>query len=556
MPADRFADRLRDSASPNSPNLEPSGACGMLAHVLEHAADLLTVHEADGTVRYASAAARWLLGVEPVSLIGAPTLGDVLEEDAPAVAEAAREALAGGMPTVAFRVRRADGEVRWLETSLRAAAGALAAVSRDVTERRAAELDLAHRAMHDALTGLPNRALFGDRLALALRRRVRRGTGTVAVFYLDVDGFKLVNDSLGHDAGDALLLEVAARLEAAVRPDDTVARLGGDEFTVLCEDVAGELEAVAIAQRIVELFHEPFGAGGREVFVSTSVGVALTSGRGGVSAEALMRDADTAMYRAKERGKDRFELFDATLRKHAVGRLELEAALRRALRRDELCLHYQPQIDLASGRVVAYEALVRWEHPDQGLLRPQAFLRAAEDSGVVVGLGARVLRLACAEAARRGVPVAVNLAARHVAHPDVVGHVAEALDAACLEPSALTLEVSEDALAPDTAETLRTLSGLGVRLALDDFGTGASSLAHLQSGPIGVLKLDRALVTGDAAVLAAVVRLAQALGLETVAEGVETREELQALEALGCDRAQGFLLGAPEPEAGAALNAA
>jgi diguanylate cyclase (GGDEF)-like protein/PAS domain S-box-containing protein len=517
--------------------------------LLEHAGDLLTIHDADGTTRSASAAARQLLGVEPAALAGTPALRRVLPEDAALVVDAAREALAGGEPTVAFRVRRAgDDEVRWLETSVRAAEGALVAVSRDVTERRESELALTHRALHDALTGLPNRALFRDRLALALRRRIRRGTGTVAVFFLDVDGFKLVNDSLGHDSGDKLLLELAGRLEAAVRPEDTVARLGGDEFTVLCEDVAGELEAVAIAQRVVDLFDEPFTVTGSEVYVSTSVGVALSSGRAGVRAEALIRDADAAMYRAKDRGKARFELFDATLRAHAVRRLELETALRRAVRRDELRLDYQPQIDLVTGAIARYEALVRWEHPARGLLAPEAFLPAAEETGLVVALGAHVLRRACERAASAGVEIAVNVAARHVSHPDLVSHVACALDAAGLAPESLTLELCEAALGPDTADTLRALAGMGVRLALDDFGTGASSLAHLRAGPVDTVKLDGALVAGDGGVLAAILALAQALGLETVAESVETREQLSALEALGCDRAQGYLLGEPGPD--------
>jgi diguanylate cyclase (GGDEF)-like protein/PAS domain S-box-containing protein len=519
--------------------------------LLEHAGDLLTIHDADGTTRSASAAARALLGVDPGALAGTPALDWVAAEDAELVREAAQEALAGGEPIVTFRVRGDGDDVRWVETSLRAADGALVAVSRDVTERRQSELEMAHRALHDALTGLPNRALFRDRLALALRRRMRRGTGTVAVFFLDVDGFKLVNDSLGHDSGDKLLLELAGRLESAVRPEDTVARLGGDEFTVLCEDVAGELEAVAIAQRIVDLFETPFTVTGSEVYVSTSVGVALSSGRTGVRAEALIRDADAAMYRAKDKGKARFELFDATLRAHAVRRLELETALRRAVRRDELRLHFQPQIDLATGAIARYEALVRWEHPDHGLLAPAAFLPAAEETGLVVALGAHVLRKACRQAAHGGVDIAVNLAARHVSHPDVVAHVTAALDAAALAPESLTLEIPEAALGPDTAEALRTLAALGVRLALDDFGTGISALAHLRSGPVEVVKLDGALVAGDAGVLAAVVQLAHALGLETVAEGVETREQLGALESLGCERAQGYLLGEPGPKVAA-----
>ena len=257
--------------------------------MIEHAADLLTVHARDGTCRYASPAARALLGHAPEELVGDAGLAHIVAEDAELVTDAVREAWREGSGTVSFRATRADGEVVWVESSLRAVEDALVVVSRDVTARRRAELALAHRALHDPLTGLPNRALFGDRLALALRRRVRRGTGTVAVFFLDVDRFKLVNDSLGHEAGDLLLLEVAARLESAVRPADTVARLAGDEFTVLCEDVAGELEAVAIAQRIVELFAPAFSVGGREVYVSTSVGVALSSGRGGASAVSRPR---------------------------------------------------------------------------------------------------------------------------------------------------------------------------------------------------------------------------------------------------------------------------
>jgi diguanylate cyclase (GGDEF)-like protein/PAS domain S-box-containing protein len=515
--------------------------------LLDHAGDLLTTHDADGTTRSASFAARQLLGVEPEALIGEPAMDHVVSDDAKLLADATWEALSGGEPTVTFRVHRADGAVRWLETSLRAADGSLVAVSRDVTERREAELELAHRALHDALTGLPNRALFRDRLSLALRRRMRRGTGTVAVFFLDVDGFKAVNDSLGHDAGDKLLLELAGRLEAAVRPEDTVARLGGDEFTVLCEDVAGELEAVAIAQRIVDLFDEPFTATGSEVYVSTSVGVALSSGRAGVRAEALIHDADSAMYRAKDRGKARFELYDATLRAHAGRRLELVTALRRAVQEDQLRLHFQPQIDLATGAVARYEALVRWEHPTHGLLVPDAFLPAAEETGLIVAVGTTVLREACRQAAHGGVDVAVNLAARHLSHPDVIAHVTAALDAAALAAESLTLEIPERALTAETAETLRTLAGLGVRLALDDFGTGTSSLAHLRSGPVEVVKLDGTLVGGDDGVLAAVVQLAHALGLETVAEGVETREQLGTLEALGCERAQGYLLGEPAP---------
>jgi len=522
--------------------------------VIEHAADLLSVHAPDGTCRYASAAARAVLGRAPEELVGDNALSHVAADDAALVTDAARDALREGTGAVTFRARRADGEVVWLESSLRAVEGALVAVSRDVTARRRAELALAHRALHDPLTGLPNRALFGDRLALALRRRVRRGTGTVAVFFLDVDRFKLVNDSLGHEAGDALLIEVAARLESAVRPADTVARLAGDEFTVLCEDVAGELEAVAIAQRVVDLFAPPFTVAGREVHVSTSVGVALSSGRGGASAEALIRDADAAMYRAKERGKARFELFDATLRAHAVRRLELESELRRAIPRGELRVDYHPQLDLQTNAIVAYEARVRWQHPRRGLLDADEFLALADETGLVTALGGHVLREACAYAARSDAPVSVSVTARQLAHPDLPRQVAAALDAGGLAPERLCLEVGERALTAETAGELCALADLGVRLALGDFGAGTASLVHLRDWPVELVKLDRALLRGDPDVLAAVVGLAHALGLETVAESVETAEQLALLAELGCDRVQ---LGALEPAApAAALHAA
>ncbi|HEY3018614.1 MAG TPA: bifunctional diguanylate cyclase/phosphodiesterase, partial [Solirubrobacteraceae bacterium] len=343
-----------------------------------------------------------------------------------------------------------------------------------------------------------------------------------------------------------------ARLESAVRPADTVARLGGDEFTVLCEDVAGELEAVAIAQRVVDLFAAPFAVAGREVHVSTSVGVALSSGRGGTSAEALIRDADAAMYRAKDRGKARFELFDATLRAHAVRRLELETELRRAIPRGELRVEYLPQLELETSATVAYEARVRWQHPRCGLLEAADFLPLAEETGLVIALGEHVLREACAEAARRDAPVSVRVSARQLAHPDLPRQVAAALRDGGLAPERLCLEVGERALTAETAGELCELADLGVRLALDDFGAGTASLAHLRDWPVELVKLDRAVVEGDPDVLAALVSLAHALGLETVAAGVETAEQLARLAGLGCDRAQ---LGAGVPAA-PALHAA
>jgi diguanylate cyclase (GGDEF)-like protein/PAS domain S-box-containing protein len=518
-------------------------------------------------VRYASPACVPLIGRTPQELMGRRVDDLVVPEDRAILHDAAARLVTEDSVTVVCRVRRSDERIVWFESSIapiRDAAGAIAElvlVSRDVTERKAAELQLAHQAMHDALTGLPNRALFLDRLAHALRRRVRRGTGVLAVMFLDVDRFKVINDSLGHGAGDLLLIDVAGRLDAALRPSDTVARFGGDEFTVLCEDINGELEAVAIAQRIVDLFEEPFDIDGREVFLSTSVGISLASEvrSDGSGAADLIRDADAAMYRAKELGKARYELFDAAMREHALRRLELENALRRAVEREELRIHLQPEIAVAGGAVVGFEALVRWQHPERGLLAPAEFVPLAEETGLIASIGEWVLRRACAEAAgwtASELSIAVNVSPRQLLQGDFVQLVATVLAQTGLRPERLCLELTESAVIESGPETLATLQGLkrlGVMLAIDDFGTGWSSLGHLRRFPLDVLKLDRSFVTGlgsapqDASIAAAIISLAHALGLSTVAEGIETAEQLAMLTSLGCDLGQGYLFAKPAP---------
>jgi diguanylate cyclase (GGDEF)-like protein/PAS domain S-box-containing protein len=530
-----------------------------LRMLAENTGDFLSRHAADGTFAYASPASVRLLGHEPAALLGRSATELVEAEDRPLVAGAVRAARADGATSVTYRVRRADGAVVWFESTLRAVAGETVAVSRDVTARKAAEVELAHQALHDALTGLPNRVLFLDRLKHALARSRRAGTGAVAVLFLDVDRFKVINDSLGHDVGDAVLVDVAGRLGRALRPSDTVARFGGDEFTVLCEEVANDAEALAIAQRIVEVFEQPFSLGGRDVVLSTSVGVAV-AGSAHDRPEDLIRDADAAMYRAKERGRARYELFDAEMRAMAVQRLEVESELRCAIDRGELRVHLQASVDLACGDVVGYEALVRWEHPTRGLLMPAEFVPLAEETGLIVPLGTYVLHEACATAAGwddEEASVAVNLSARQLAQPDVVEVVAEALRASALAPERLCLELTESAvLEAGGADTLHRLKALGIRLALDDFGTGWSSLAHLRAFPIDVLKLDRAFVSGlghepqDLAIARAVIGLGHALGVRCVAEGVETAAQLAVLEELGCDTGQGYLFAAPAPFAG------
>jgi diguanylate cyclase (GGDEF)-like protein/PAS domain S-box-containing protein len=532
----------------------------------ENSSDFLARHAPDGTYRYCSPACVAITGYSPEELIGTSPFRLVAAEDRDAVRAYARLVSEREEPaTAAYRLRCKDGQLRWLETTARAVrddAGVreLVSVTRDISERKQAEIELSHAALHDTLTGLPNRALFLDRLGLALRRTERR-SGSVAVLFCDLDRFKVVNDSLGHDAGDRLLVDVAGRIVTALRPADTVARFGGDEFTILCEDIAGEIEAATIAQRIVDVFRDPFLLEDGEVFLATSVGIAIARGNDD-RAEDLIRDADAAMYRAKERGKGRYEIFDEAMRADAVARLETESALRRAVERGELRLHYQPEVDLATGAVRGFEALVRWDHPARGLLGPNAFIPLAEETGLIVPIGEWVLREAATEAARwatassEPLTLSVNLSARQLAQQDLVAMVRRAMAETGIDPATLCLEITESAVMESGSATtaqLRALKSLGIRLAIDDFGTGFSSLAHLRRFPVDVLKIDGTFVAGlghepqDASIAAAVISLAHALGLDTVAEGVETEEQLTILRSLGCDLGQGYLFGRPAP---------
>jgi diguanylate cyclase (GGDEF)-like protein/PAS domain S-box-containing protein len=532
----------------------------------ENSSDFLARHAPDGTYRYCSPACVAITGYSPEELIGTSPFRLVAAEDRDAVRAYARLVSEREEPaTAAYRLRCKDGQLRWLETTARAVrddAGVreLVSVTRDISERKQAEIELSHAALHDTLTGLPNRALFLDRLGLALRRTERR-SGSVAVLFCDLDRFKVVNDSLGHDAGDRLLVDVAGRIVTALRPADTVARFGGDEFTILCEDIAGEIEAATIAQRIVDVFRDPFLLEDGEVFLATSVGIAIARGNDD-RAEDLIRDADAAMYRAKERGKGRYEIFDEAMRADAVARLETESALRRAVERGELRLHYQPEVDLATGAVRGFEALVRWDHPARGLLGPNAFIPLAEETGLIVPIGEWVLREAATEAARwatassEPLTLSVNLSARQLAQQDLVAMVRRAMAETGIDPATLCLEITESAVMESGSATtaqLRALKSLGIRLAIDDFGTGFSSLAHLRRFPVDVLKIDGTFVAGlghepqDASIAAAVISLAHALGLDTVAEGIETEEQLTILRSLGCDLGQGYLFGRPAP---------
>jgi diguanylate cyclase (GGDEF)-like protein/PAS domain S-box-containing protein len=444
-------------------------------------------------------------------------------------------------------------------TFLEAVANTLAAA----VERAEAESEMRRRALHDPLTGLPNRTLVLDRLAHALAARGRR-EGTTAVVLLDIDQFKVVNDSLGHDAGDQLLLAVAPRLVDAVRPGDTVGRLGGDEFVVVCEGVADGAGAAAVAARLVEAFDEPFVLDGEEHHLTASVGIA--SAEGGTQAPGeLLRNADTAMYLAKERGRARFETFDEELRARTLERVRIERDLREAVARDQLTLDFQPIVRLADGEIEAFEALVRWRHPERGLVPPDRFIGVAEDAGLIGAIGAWVLREACARAAAwqsvREVTLHVNLSARQVSNPALPALVAETLERTGLHPALLALEITETTLmdeGPAGPDVLGALKALGVGLVLDDFGTGYSSLSRLRRFPITGLKVDRSFVAelGDGPrtsglIVAGIVQMTHALGLDSVAEGIETEAQADRLRELGCKQAQGFRFARPM-DAGAA----
>jgi diguanylate cyclase (GGDEF)-like protein len=431
-------------------------------------------------------------------------------------------------------------------------------VSTDVTERRRVESKLAHQAVHDPLTGLPNRVLFLDRLGQALKRGGRKRVLT-AVLFLDLDRFKLVNDSFGHPVGDEVLLVAAERLRALVRPADTVARFGGDEFVVLCEDLVGELEAVGIAERIVDGLRQPARVGGVEIYLSTSIGIAISRGDD-QTPDDMIRDADVAMYRAKERGRARWEVFDAGMRDRAVHQLGIRNGLPFALMRDELRLHYQPAVRLGDGAMRGAEALVRWQHPDYGLMPPADFIPAAEEAGFMREIGLWVLTEACRQVTRwnrlvrPALTVAVNLSANQLHEPDLLDDVTRVLADTGTAPADVCLEIAEGSLLsePDRVlSVLRGLKDLGVLLAIDDFGAGQSALGYLRRLPVDILKLDRTLAEGlrdprGVAVVRAVIDMSHALGFTVVAEGVETSGQVDQLAELGCDLAQGYFLGRPD----------
>ena len=431
----------------------------------------------------------------------------------------------------------------------------------NITDRKEAEERLLHDAFHDALTSLPNRALLMDHLKLALARSQRSEKSMFAVIYLDLDRFKVINDSLGHMIGDQLLIGIARRLENILRPGDTIARLGGDEFTILLEDIQDRNYVIQIAERIQSEISAPFSLSGRDVFTTVSIGIAISS-KDYKQTEDVLRDADTAMYRAKALGKARYEVFDKGMHDQATKLLQVETDLRRALERAEFFVFYQPIMSLGTGELRGFEALVRWRHPQRGFISPVEFIPVAEETGMIVQIGEYVLREACQQMQKWQVIlpsdpplfISVNLSVKQFSQPDLVERVAAILNETKLDAKHLKLEITESAVmenVEDATELLTQLRNLGLRISMDDFGTGYSSLSHLRRFPIDTLKIDRSFVTQmaeddeNAEIVRTIVGLAQNLGMDVVAEGVETPEQIETLKSLGCEYGQGYFFSKP-----------
>jgi len=553
--------------------------------ISENAVDMIALVDCDGHRLYNSPAYQKVLGYSPEDLKTTSSIEQIHPDDRQRVLQAAEKArLSGQGERVEYRIRHKDGSWRTLESTASAIRNAkgqtdkLVIVNRDITERKRAEELLAHNAFHDALTNLPNRALFLDRLQHALTLSKRHANYKFAVLLIDVDEFKIVNDSLGHSAGDELLIKIGQRLKDAVRRadtvsrprsngvpdkpsnDDTLARLGGDEFTILLDDIRDPIEAVRVAERVQAELATPFAVNQQEIVISASIGIASSTSPH-TQAEDLLRDADIAMYRAKQAGKARCEVSDPAMHANAVKRLRLETDLRKALEQGEFRVHYQPIVSLQTGKITGFEALTRWQRPE-GILSPIAFIAVAEEIGLIIPMNRQLLREACQHLlswqsefpSSPPLTMSVNVTSKEFAQPDLASEIAKTLQQVGLDPACLQLEIVETIAMGDaekSGQVLAQLKALGVRLSIDDFGTGYSSLSRLRRIPVDTLKIDRAFISHmdsdpeSREIVRIIIMLAHNLGLKVVAEGTETEEHVNLLKQLNCEMAQGYYFSRP-----------
>ena len=538
-----------------------------LSVLIQNLSDVILIVDRDARILYQSPTVETIWGHAAAALVRRPLTALVHPDDRQTVTGLWHRLhdLPGGTRSVELRLRLRGGAWRQAElvmTNLihEPSIGGIVVTARDIEQRKAYEQRLTRQAFYDDLTNLPNRVLCRDRLDQALERSGRSGS-RIALLLVDLDGFRLVNDGLGHPAGDQLLVAAAARLLEACRPDDTLGRPGGDEFMLILDGLPDDFAASQFAEAVTRIFEQPFTLGGRSLAVTASVGIAV-GGAAQCGANMLLRNADLAMSRAKATGKGRAVLFDASLDGDGLAQMELEAELRQALERDELCVHYQPIVELDTGRLLEVEALVRWNHPKRGLLLPCDFIPLAEATGLIIPLGQQVLERACRQAARwqsayasdPPLTVSVNLSPRQLQQPLLDVQIATTLRRAGLDPTCLKLEITEGVIMNDVERTIPILDRLkagSVKLAIDDFGTGYSSLAYLSRLPLDVLKIDRSFISGiaqnqnDLAIVQAIISLAKSLRLSVTAEGIETAAQAAILAGLSCDRGQGYLFSRP-----------